>query len=181
MNKYEIDPLWESGNYIFMGGVNDNSCLEAIRFIQYHNLNESNLERLTLVVNSPGGSVSAAFALIDVMLTSKIPVDTLATGLIASCGVLITMSGAKRRMSNTAQAMSHQYSWGAQGKHADLVNVRKAQDMSHELLLNHYHKMTKKSRKFIEKNLMPHHDVWLTAEETKKMGIVDEVIDIYNK
>ena len=119
--------------------------------------------------------------MIDVMLTSKIPVDTLATGLIASCGVLITMSGAKRSMSSTAQAMSHQYSWGAQGKHADLVNVRKAQDMSHELLLNHYHKMTKKSRKFIEKNLMPHHDVWLTAEETKKMGIVDEVIDIYKK
>ena len=57
MNKYEIDPLWESGNYIFMGGVNDNSCLEAIRFIQYHNMNESKLDRLTLVVNSPGGSV----------------------------------------------------------------------------------------------------------------------------
>ena len=180
-NQYDIDPLWDSGNFIFMGGVNDASCLEAIRFIQYHNLNGSNLDRLTLVINSPGGSVSAAFALIDVMLTSKIPVDTLATGLIASCGVLITMSGAKRRMSSTAQAMSHQYSWGASGKHADLVFVRKAQDMSHELLLNHYHKMTKKSRKFIEKNLMPHHDVWLTAEETKKMGIVDEIIDVYAK
>ena len=180
-NNYDVDPLWESGNFIFMKGVNDVSCEEAMRFITYHNMQDSKLDSLTLIINSPGGSVSAAFALIDVMLQSNIPVNTHASGLIASCGVLITMSGAKRTMSSTAQAMSHQYSWSAQGKHADLVNVRKAQDMSHELLLNHYHKMTKKSRKFIEKNLMPHHDVWLTAEETKKMGIVDEVIDIYKK
>ena len=179
-NNYDIDPLWESGNFIFMRGVDDVSCLEAIRFIQYHNLNGSNLDHLTLVINSPGGSVSAAFALIDTMLTSKIPVNTLATGMIASCGVLLTMSGKKRQISETCQVMSHQYAWGKSGKHADLVANRKAEDMSHELLLNHYHKCTKKSRKFIEKNLMPHHDVWLTAEEAKKMGIVDEVLSVYD-
>ena len=179
-NQYEVDALWDSGNFLLMDGIDDRSCKEAIRFITYHNMNESNLEHLTIVINSPGGSVSSAFALIDTMLTSKIPVHTLATGQIASCGVLLTMTGKHRQISETCTVMSHQYSWGATGKHADLVNVRKAQDMAHELLLNHYHKMTKKSRKFIEKNLMPHHDVWLTAEEAKKMGIVDEVLSIYD-
>jgi ATP-dependent Clp protease, protease subunit len=176
-----INPLWDSGNYILMDGINDKSCLDAINFILYHNMKESPLSHLTIIINSPGGSVSAAFALIDVMKTSKIPVHTNAIGSIASCGVLLTMSGAKgnRTISETCQAMSHQYSWGAGGKHADLVASRKAQDMTDELLLNHYHKCTGKSRSFIKKNLLPHHDVWLTATEAVEMGIVDTVQEIY--
>ena len=180
MSNYErIDPLWDSGNFIFMTGVDDASCEAAMRFIAYHNMKESPLERLTLIINSPGGSVSAAFALIDMMMTSSIPVDTLATGQIASCGVLLTMSGARRTMTETCMAMSHTYSWGASGKHNDLVASRKAQDMTIELLVKHYMKCTKKSRKFILKNLLPHEDVWLSAEESVKMGIVDSVREIY--
>lgn len=174
-----IDPLWDSGNYLFMEGVDDVSCSNAIRFIQYHNMSESPLKELTLVINSPGGSVSAAMALIDVMKTSTIPVNTLAIGMIASCGVLLTMSGKKRVISETCQVMSHQYSWGKSGKHADLVANRKAEDMTHEMLVKHYMKCTKKTRKYIEKNLLPHIDVWLTAEEAVEHGIVDEVQTIY--
>ena len=179
MEKQEINPLWDSGNYVFMEGVTDESCLKAINFIQYHNMKHSPLKSLTLIINSPGGSVSAAFALIDVMKTSSIPVNTLATGLIASCGVLLTMSGAERAISETCLAMSHQYSWGTRGKHKDLVTARKAQDMTHELLIKHYMKCTKKSRSYILKNLMPHEDVWMDAEEAVKHGIVDVVKTIY--
>ena len=174
-----INPLWASGNFILMDGINDQSCKEAINFILYHNMKESPLKNLTLVINSPGGSVSAAFALIDVMLTSKIPVNTAAIGSIASCGVLLTMAGKHRTISETCHAMSHQYSWGAAGKHDDLVASRKAQDMTDALILNHYMKCTKKSKSFIKKNLLPHQDVWLTPDEAVKMGIVDEVQKIY--
>ena len=179
MEMEKINPIWDSGNFILMSGITDESCLMAINFIQYHNMKESPLDRLTLVINSPGGSVSAAFALIDVMKTSKIPVDTVAIGSIASCGVLLTMSGAKRTISETCMAMSHQYAWGKSGKHADLVANRKAEDMMHEMLVKHYMKCTKKSRTFILKNLMPHNDVWLSAEECVEMGIVDKVRSIY--
>ena len=174
-----MDPLWQSGNYIFMTGVTDESCLDAIRFIQWHNMSDSPLKRLTLIINSPGGSVSAAFALIDVMRTSKIPVDTVATGMIASCGVLITMSGQRRLISETCSAMSHQYAWGKSGKHADLVANRKAEDMMHEALIKHYIKCTKKSRAYILKYLMPHEDVWMSPEECVTHGIVDKVREIY--
>ena len=131
----KINPLWESGNFVFMTGVNDESCLQAINFIQFHNMRQSPLEALTLIINSPGGSVSSAFALIDVMKTSAIPVNTIAVGTIASCGVLLTMSGAKRTISETCMSMSHQYAWGKSGKHADLVANRKAEDMMHEMLI----------------------------------------------
>ena len=47
MSEYtKVDVMWQSGNYIFMEGVNDESCLRAINFIQYHNMNESKLEEL---------------------------------------------------------------------------------------------------------------------------------------
>ena len=174
-----IDPLWDSGNYLFMEGVDDVSCSNAIRFIQYHNMSDSPLKELTLVINSPGGAVSAAMALIDVMKTSNIPVNTLAIGMIASCGVLLTMSGKKRTISETCQVMSHQYSWGKSGKHQDLVANRKAEDMMHETLVNHYIKCTKKSRKYILKHLLPHEDVWMSASEAVKHGIVDTVQTIY--
>tara|TARA_B110000211_G_C14034719_1_gene533917 strand:- start:783 stop:1328 length:546 start_codon:yes stop_codon:yes gene_type:complete len=178
--QYErIDPLWASGNYLFMEGVNETSCSNAIRFIQYHNMSNSPLKELTIVINSPGGSVSACMALIDVMKTSKIPVNTLATGMIASCGVLLTMSGNKRSISETCQVMSHVYSWGKSGKHHDLIANRKAEDMTHEMLIRHYMKCTKKSRAYIIKHLLPHEDVWMSAYEAVEHGIVDEVREIY--
>lgn len=178
--EYErMDPLWASGNYLFQEAVTDESCARAMKFIQWHNMKDSPLDSLTLVINTPGGSVSAAMALIDVMKTSNIPVNTLALGSIASCGVLLTMSGVNRQISETCSVMSHQYAWGKSGKHADLVANRKAEDMTNEMLMKHYMKCTKKSRSFISKNLMPHHDVWLTAEEAVEMGIVDEVRKIY--
>lgn len=179
MEYEKVNPIWDTGNFILMDGITDKSCREAINFILYHNMKQSPLEALTLVINSPGGSVSAAFALIDVMLTSKIPVNTAAIGMIASCGVLLTMTGKHRTISETCQAMSHQYSWGASGKHADLVASRKAQDMTDEMLLKHYMKCTGKSRSFIKKNLLPHEDVWMTADEAVEMGIVDQVQKIY--
>ena len=175
----KVNPIWDSGNYVFMSKVDDESCLQAINFIQYHNMKQSPLKTLTLIINSPGGSVSAAFALIDVMKTSTIPVNTVAVGSIASCGVLLTMSGAQRIISETCIAMSHQYSWGTSGKHEDLVASRKAQDMTHELLIKHYMKCTKKSRAYILKNLMPHKDVWMSAQECVDHGIVDAIRSIY--
>lgn len=179
MSSNDISPLWASGNYLLMEGISDESCADAIRFIQYHNMSESPLKELTIVINSPGGSVSAAMALIDVMRTSVIPVNTLSIGMIASCGVLLAMSGRKRVISETCQVMSHSYSWGKSGKHQDLVANRKAEDMTHNMLVRHYKKCTKKSKKYINKNLLPHQDVWMTAKEAVKHGIVDEIQEIY--
>jgi len=177
--EYNIDPLWDSGNYLFMAPVDDKSCSDAIRFIQYHNMNKSALNELTIIINSPGGSVSACMALIDVMKTSAIPVNTLAIGSIASCGVLLAMSGKKRTISENCQVMSHSYSWGKSGKHQDLVANRKAEDMTHNMLVRHYMKCTKKTRAYIEKHLLPHNDVWMSAQEAVGHGIVDEVQATY--
>jgi len=179
-----VDPLWASGNFVFMTGVNEDSCLQAMRFISWHNMRQSSmeenkqppLENLTIVINSPGGSLTACFALIDTMRTSSIPVNTLVLGQVCSCGFIIAMAGANRAMSENATAMSHTYSWGTSGKHGDLVHARKSQDMTDNLIRRHYKKCTKKSDQYIRKNLLPDlGDIWLTPEECLEHGVIDEI------
>ena len=86
----------ETGIYLLMKKIDEESCASAIRFILTHNAQpNTELDHLTLIINSAGGSVHAAMALIDVMKGSGIPVHTVGLGLIASSGLLIFMSGEK--------------------------------------------------------------------------------------
>lgn len=138
-------------------------------------------DAITLVINSPGGSVHSAFHLIDAMMMSEVPVNTLGHGLVASCGVLTIMAGKRRMMTHNTSVMSHQYSWGSQGKEHELQAKFKEFDMAGIRMEEHYKRFTKKSVKYIRKNLLHATDEWLTPEECLKHGIVDEVINTYVK
>jgi ATP-dependent Clp protease protease subunit len=137
-------------------------------------------EAITLVINSPGGSVHSAFHLIDAMMMSEIPVNTMGHGLVASCGVLTIMAGKKRMVTHNTSVMSHQYSWGSQGKEHELQAKFKEFDMAGERMVNHYKKFTKKSERYVRKNLLHATDEWLTPDECLKHNIVDEVINTYS-
>ena len=136
-------------------------------------------ENITLVINSPGGSVHSAFHLIDAMMMSEVPVNTIGHGLGASCGVLTIMAGKRRMVTHNTSVMSHQYSWGSQGKEHELHAKFKEFDMAGIRMENHYKKFTKKSVKYIRKHLLHATDEWLTPDECLKHGLVDEVINTY--
>ena len=136
-------------------------------------------ENITLVINSPGGSVHSAFHLIDAMMMSEVPVNTIGHGLVASCGVLTIMAGKRRMVTHNTSVMSHQYSWGSQGKEHELHAKFKEFDMAGIRMENHYRKFTKKSVKYIRKHLLHATDEWLTPDECLKHGLVDEVINTY--
>ena len=104
--------LGEEGIYLFMEDFNEESCKGAINFILTHNIQDKPLKKLQLMINSPGGSVHACFALIDVMKGSRIPVHTIGLGMIASCGILTFMAGQKghRYLTPNTSILSHQYS-----------------------------------------------------------------------
>jgi|TARA_B110000908_G_scaffold56592_1_gene68867 ATP-dependent Clp protease protease subunit len=137
-------------------------------------------ENITLVINSPGGSVHSAFHLIDAMMMSEVPVNTIGHGLVASCGVLTIMAGKRRMVTHNTSVMSHQYSWGSQGKEHELHAKFKEFDMAGIRMENHYRKFTKKSVKYIRKHLLHATDEWLTPDECLKHGLVDEVINTYS-
>ena len=134
---------------------------------------------ITLVINSPGGSVHSAFHLIDAMMMSEVPVNTIGHGLVASCGVLTIMAGQRRMLTHNTSVMSHQYSWGSQGKEHELHAKIKEFDLAGDRMESHYKKFTKKSVKYIRKHLLHATDEWLTPDECLKHGIVDKVINTY--
>ena len=91
----------------------------------------------------------AAFALIDTMKGSAIPIKTVGLGLIASCGILTFMSGTKGRriITPNTSILSHQYSWGSSGKEHELFARVREFELSSERLLEHYKKCTGMSKR----------------------------------
>jgi ATP-dependent Clp protease protease subunit len=125
--------------------------------------------------------MDACFALIDIMKGSRIPIHTYGIGCIASCGLLLFLTGKKgnRILTPNTSILSHQYSWGSYGKEHELFAKVKEFNLTTHRMLKHYKKCTGMTEKQIRKYLLPPEDVWLSAEEAKQYGICDEVKIMY--
>jgi len=173
--------LASNGVYVLMEEITMESCRNCLTWIMNHNLAESRLPQLTLIINSPGGDVHAAFALIDTMKASSIPIKTVGLGLIASCGFLIFIAGKKgsRILTPNTSILSHQYSWGSAGKEHELFARVREFELSTARMMDHYKKCTGLSEKKIREVLLPAEDVWLSAKEAVKYGIADKIVETY--
>tara|TARA_B100000809_G_C14865015_1_gene433343 strand:- start:37 stop:615 length:579 start_codon:yes stop_codon:yes gene_type:complete len=173
--------LLAKGIIVFMGDVTVETMSPLIDWILAENLKTKKQKELTLGICSPGGDLNACFALIDVMKGSKIPIRTIGLGMIASCGLLMFITGTKgkRILTPNTSILSHQYSWGSDGKEHELFAKVKELELTTERMINHYKKCTGLTEKDIRKHLLPAHDVWLGAKEAKKLGICDKVEQIY--
>jgi ATP-dependent Clp protease protease subunit len=175
--------MWDAGIFYFADGFNYETTKPVVNWIIEKNLMATNErpKELTLIINSPGGSVHAAFALIDVMKGSAIPIKTVGLGLIASCGILTFMSGTKGRriITPNTSILSHQYSWGSGGKEHELFARVREFELSSERMLEHYKKCTGLKEKVIRDILLPAQDVWLSAEEAVKYNIADKIQTVY--
>ena len=182
--KQPGEHLHDNGILFMDKEFNQENCMPLVKMMMEYNLmpEDKAPEVIHLYINSPGGMVTSAFHLIDIIKQSRIPVYTYGMGMIASCGVLLMMSGAKghRYITSNTMVMSHEYSGGAKGKHTDLVDIRDHQDWVYERMMTHYHKCTGKSETYIKKNLLPTaRDKWLTPEDAVKHGIADIMIEAY--
>ena len=131
---------------------------------------------IQLYINSPGGAVYAGLGLYDTMQFVSPDIATICTGMAASMAAVLMAAGAagKRSALKHARIMMHQPSGGAQGQASDVeitVNeVRKVKHELYEILSNHtgqtMEKVTKDSNR----------DFWMTAEEAKEYGLIDEVL-----
>ena len=173
--------LANNGVYVLMDEITMGSCADCLKWIMNHNLAETRLPQLTIIINSPGGDVHAAFALIDTMKASTIPIKTVGLGLIASCGFLIFIAGKKgtRILTPNTSILSHQYSWGSHGKEHELYARVKEFELSTNRMIEHYKKCIGMSEKQIREILLPPQDVWLSAKEAKKLKICDKIEELY--
>ena len=129
------------------------------------------------MICSEGGDMSAAFALIDVMRSSNIFIKTVGLGQIASAGLLIFLAGSpgRRTLTPNTSIMSHQYAWGSDGKHHELLATMKEFDLTQKRMVRHYVECTQLSEEDIKQYLLPPHDVYLSADEALKFGICDNI------
>ena len=182
--KIQIGELmWESGYYYMAETFTAETTKPIIIWIIENNLmtDRDRKKELTLIINSPGGEVHSAFALIDTMKGSAIPIKTIGIGMIASCGVLTFMAGAKgkRLLTPNTSILSHQYSWGSAGKEHELFARVREFELSTERMIDHYKKCTGMSEKKIREILLPPEDVWLSSNEAVKYGIADKIVSTY--
>jgi ATP-dependent Clp protease protease subunit len=176
--KDHTQALADNGMYVFMGEVDHESMKPVIEWILHENyVSKKKRKELLLMICSEGGDMSAAFALIDVMRSSNIFIKTVGLGQIASAGLLIFLAGSpgRRTLTPNTSIMSHQYAWGNDGKHHELLATMKEFDLTQKRMVAHYAECTKLSEEDIKQYLLPPHDVYLSADEALKYGICDNI------
>ena len=130
-----------------------------------------------MFINSPGGSVIAGLGIYDTMQYIKPDVSTICTGLAASMGAVLMAAGTKGKRTALphSRVMIHQPLGGMQGQVSDMeISYKLIKSMQKELydiLANH----TGQPYDIIEKDC--DRDNWMTANEAKAYGLVDEVLD----
>lgn len=133
---------------------------------------------ILFVINSPGGSVDSGFAIWDQIKLISSPVITLVTGLAASMGSLLSLVAGKGKRLATANAriMIHQPLIGGviRGQATDLEIQAREMLKTRAMLVEIYAEATGKETKQIEKAL--DRDNWMTAEEAKAFGLLDEIV-----
>lgn len=143
--------------------------------------NEAPGKDIYLYINSPGGSVYDALAIYDTIKFIKSDVQTVGIGIQASAAAFILSSGAKgkRLILPNASVMIHQPSSGTRGKVTDQeIDLRESLRVK-KLLEGIMAKNTGQKPARIHEDM--ERDKWMTAEEAKKYGIVDQVIETLPK
>lgn len=183
MNKLNLQLKEDTSQHSFfllMEEINLNSCKNVVEWIFEANFVEERTDLLNLIITSPGGDLNAAFAVIDTIRGSAIPVRTIGLGQIASAGLMIFIAGdkGKRILTPNTSILSHQYTWGAFGKEHELFATVKEFDLTTKKMISHYKKCTGLSESKIREILLPPQDMWLSPTEAKKLGICDDIKEL---
>lgn len=131
---------------------------------------------ISFYINSPGGSITAGLAIYDTMQHIKSDVSTICIGLAASMGAFLLSSGTKgkRFVLPNSEVMIHQPLGGAEGQAADIEirakRILRARDRLNKLLSEQTGQPLKKIERDTDR------DHFMTAEEAKEYGLVDDII-----
>lgn len=131
---------------------------------------------VSIYINSPGGSVYAGLGIYDTMQYISSDVATICTGMAASMAAVLLVSGAKgkRFALKHSRVMIHQPMGGAQGQASDIeITAREIQKLKKELytiIADHSGQPFEKVERDSDR------DYWMTAEEAKEYGMIDQVL-----
>lgn len=173
--SYDIfSKLLKNRIIILSGTINDESANTIVAELLY--LDSLNHEDISLYINSPGGSVTAGFAIYDTMNLIKSDVSTICMGLSASMAAFLLSSGkiGKRYALPNSEVMIHQPLGGAEGQATEIKIaaehiIKTKKKLNKILALN-----TKQKLEKIEQDT--ERDYFLEAKEAKEYGLIDKVL-----
>lgn len=173
---YDIYSRLLNERIIFLGGpIDDHTANLVIAQLLYLD-HEDSKKDIYLYINSPGGSVTAGLAIIDTMNFIKADVSTICVGIAASMGALILSSGKKGKRFSlpNSEVMIHQVMGGAEGQASDIAinakHILRTKDTLNKILAQNTNKKIDQVEKDSDR------DYWMTSDEAKKYGIIDEII-----
>ncbi len=162
---------------IFMGtGINDyvsNIIMGQLLFLE----SVDSKKDIQIYINSPGGSVYAGLGIYDTMQYIAPDVATICVGMAASMGAVLMCAGEKGKRTSLkhSRVMIHQPLGGAEGQASDIeITAREIQKLKKEL----YEIIAKHSNQDYEKVYKDSdRDYWMTAQEAKDYGMIDEILE----
>ena len=174
--SYDIFSRLLKERIIFLGEeVNDASASVIVAQLLFLESEDPGKD-ISLYINSPGGSVTAGWAIYDTMQYIKCDVSTICVGMAASMGAFLLAGGTKgkRQALPNAEIMIHQPSGGARGQASEI-----------EIEAEHIRKIKKKLNEYLAANTGQDlavierdtdRDFWMSAEEAVSYGLIDSVI-----
>jgi ATP-dependent Clp protease protease subunit len=174
--SYDIYSRLLKDRIVFLGtGVNDevaNSIIAQLLFLQM----EDPKKDIHLYINSPGGSVTAGLAIYDTMQFMTCDVNTYCIGMAASMGAVLLAAGTrgKRFALPNSDIMIHQVSGGAQGTASDVERTVEFMYKLKKRLTRILAEHTSKSEEQVKAD--SDRDYYMSAQEAKDYGLVDEVV-----
>ena len=174
--SYDIYSRLLKERIIFLGEeVNDTSASIIVAQLLFLEAEDPSKD-IHLYINSPGGSVSAGFAIYDTMNYIKCDVSTICIGMAASMGAFLLSGGTKgkRFALPNSEIMSHQPSGGARGQATEIQivaeNILKTKKKLNEILA------ANTGRSYEEIARDTERDNYMTAQEAKEYGLIDEIL-----
>ena len=173
---YDIYSRLLKERIIFVTGVIEDHMASLVTAQLLYLESENPKKEIAMYINSPGGVVTSGMAMYDTIQFIRPPVSTLCTGQAASMGSLLLTAGEKdmRFSLPNARIMLHQPSGGFQGQASDIErhaeDIIKTKRRLNEIYVHHTGQDFDKIEQTLDR------DYFMTAEEAKKFGIIDDVI-----
>lgn len=179
--SYDIYSRLLKDRIVFLGSAIDDQVANSITAQMLFLAAEDPEKDIHFYINSPGGSTSAGFAIYDTMQYIKPDVQTICSGMAASFAAILLLSGAKgkRFALPNSEIMIHQPHGGAQGQASDIEISARRIIRIRERLNEIAAERTGQTIERIARDM--DRDYFMTAEEAKSYGVIDQVIESSKK
>ncbi len=170
--------LLDHSTHFLVGDITEQNIADTIKWIVHENLKSKKRKILTLYVNSPGGELYQAFALIDIMKASRHLIKTIGLGQIMSSAFLIFASGHKghRYIAPHTGIMCHQHNDTIAGTYDHIQKHLQETNRNHDRMLQVLQDATGLDIDTIKTKIMNYSDEYINSTDLIDLGVADHIL-----